>query len=44
VLTAEATVAVFDIPPKGIPDYSVRIKMQQTGTVVVVAEIDGKGG
>jgi len=32
----------LDIPPKGIPDYSVRIKMQQTGTVVVVAEIDGK--
>jgi sulfur-oxidizing protein SoxY len=38
----EATVAVFDVPEKGIPDYSVRIKMQQTGTVVVVAEIDGK--
>jgi sulfur-oxidizing protein SoxY len=38
----EATVAVFDVPEKGIADYSVRIKMQQTGTVVVVAEIDGK--
>jgi len=38
----EAAVAVFDIPEKAIPDYSVRIKMQQTGHVVVVAEIDGK--
>ena len=38
----EAVVAIFDIPERGIPDYSVRIKMQQTGHVVVVAEIDGK--
>jgi len=38
----EATVAVFDVPEKGIPEYSLRIKMQQTGTVVAVAEIDGK--
>ncbi len=38
----EATVAIFDVPKRGIPDYAIRIKMQQTGTVTVVAEIDGK--
>ena len=38
----EALVAVFDVPERGIPEYAVRIKMQQTGHVVVVAEIDGK--
>lgn len=38
----EALVAIWDVPERGIPDYSVRIKMQQTGHVVVVAEIDGK--
>ena len=38
----ETVVAIFDVPERGIPDYSVRIKMQQTGHVVVVAEIDGK--
>ncbi len=38
----EAVVAIFDVPERGIPNYSVRIKMQQTGHVVVVAEIDGK--
>ncbi len=38
----EAAVAVFDVPKNGIPNYSIRIKMQQTGNVVVVAEIDGK--
>jgi sulfur-oxidizing protein SoxY len=38
----EATVAIFDVPERGIPNYSIRIKMQQTGTVTVVAEIDGK--
>ncbi len=38
----EALVAVFDVPKNGIPEYSVRIKMQQTGTVTAVAEIDGK--
>jgi len=38
----ESTVAIFDIPERGLPDYSIRIKMQQTGTVVVVAEIGGK--
>ena len=38
----EALVAVWDIPEAGIPNYSVRIKMKKTGTVVVVAEIDGK--
>ncbi len=38
----EALVVVFDVPKEGIPEYSVRIKMQQTGTVVAVAEVDGK--
>ena len=38
----EALVAVWDIPEAAIPDYSVRIKMAKTGTVTVVAEIDGK--
>jgi len=38
----ESAVAVFDIPANGIPDYSIRIKMQKTGIVTAVAEIDGK--
>ena len=38
----EALVAVWDIPEAGIPNYSVRIKMKKTGSVVVVAEVDGK--
>jgi sulfur-oxidizing protein SoxY len=38
----ESTVAVFTIPPKGIIDYSIRIKMMKTGTVTVVADVDGK--
>ena len=38
----EALVIVFDVPKGAIPEYSVRIKMQQTGTVTAVAEIDGK--
>ncbi len=38
----ESLVAVFDVPKNGIPDYSLRIKLQKTGTVVAVAEIDGK--
>jgi len=38
----EATVAIFDVPEVGIPEYSIRIKLQKTGIVTVVAEIDGK--
>ncbi len=38
----EAAVVVFDVPKNGIPDYSLRIKLQKTGNVVAVAEIDGK--
>jgi len=38
----EATVVVFDVPKDAIPEYSVRIKMQQTGTITAVAEVDGK--
>ena len=38
----ESTVAVFTVPKDGIIDYSVRIKLGQTGTVTVVALADGK--
>ena len=38
----EALVAIWDIPEVGIPNYAVRIKMAKTGTVAVVAEVDGK--
>jgi sulfur-oxidizing protein SoxY len=38
----ESLVAVWDIPEGGIPDYGIRIKMAKTGTVVVVADVDGK--
>jgi len=38
----EALVAVWDIPELAIPEYSLRIKLAKTGTVTVVAEIDGK--
>ena len=37
----EATVAVFTITPKSVIDYAVRIKMQKTGTITVVADVDG---
>jgi len=38
----ETLVAIWDIPEAGIPDYGVRIKMKKTGSVIVVAEVDGK--
>jgi len=38
----EATVIIFDVPKDALAEYSVRIKMQQTGTITAVAEIDGK--
>jgi sulfur-oxidizing protein SoxY len=38
----EALIAVFTVPAAGIIDYSVRIKMQQTGTITAVVEADGK--
>ena len=38
----ESTIAVFTVPENGIIDYSVRIKMAKTGTVTVVANVDGK--
>ncbi len=38
----ESTVVIFDVPKGAIPEYSVRIKMQQTGTITAVAEVDGK--
>lgn len=38
----ESTVAVFQVPENGIIEYSVRIKMAKTGTVTVVASVDGK--
>lgn len=38
----EALVAVFTVPAGQPVDYSVRIKMQQTGNIVAVVEADGK--
>jgi sulfur-oxidizing protein SoxY len=38
----ESLVCVFTVPAKGVVDYSVRIKMMQTGTVTAVVEADGK--
>ena len=38
----EAVVAIFDVPADALPEYSIRIKMQQTGTITAVAEVDGK--
>ena len=38
----ESAVAVFTIHPDSIIDYAIRIKMQKTGTVTVIAEADGK--
>jgi sulfur-oxidizing protein SoxY len=38
----EATVAVFTMNGRTIPDYAFRIKMQKTGKVTIVADVDGK--
>lgn len=38
----ESTVAVFTVPAGGIIDYSIRIKMQKTGTVTAVVNVGGK--
>ena len=38
----EAAVAVFTMSPKMVADYAIRIKMQKTGTVTVIADVDGK--
>lgn len=38
----ESTVAVFTTTPNMVLDYAFRIKMQQTGDVIVVVEADGK--
>ncbi len=37
----EATVAVFTMGAKAVGDYAIRIKMQKTGKVTVVADVDG---
>jgi sulfur-oxidizing protein SoxY len=37
----EATVAVFTLNGKTVADYAIRIKMQKTGKVTVVADVDG---
>ena len=37
----ESTVAVFTLHKNSIADYSIRIKMRKTGTVTVVANVDG---
>jgi sulfur-oxidizing protein SoxY len=38
----EAAVAVFSVPKGGIVDYSIRIKMQKTGTVTAIVQSNGK--
>ncbi len=38
----EAAVAIWTVPAGGVVDYSIRIKMQKTGTVTAVVESDGK--
>ena len=38
----ESAVAVFTIPENAVIDYAVRIKLAKTGTVTVIAEVDGK--
>lgn len=38
----ETLVAVFTVPAGEPVDYSIRIKMQQTGDIVAVVEADGK--
>jgi len=38
----ESLVAVFTVPAGQPIDYSIRIKMQQTGDIVAVVEVDGK--
>ena len=38
----ESTVCVFTVPKNGLIDYAIRIKMQKTGKVTVVADVDGK--
>jgi sulfur-oxidizing protein SoxY len=38
----EATVAVFTMGSRAVADYAIRIKMQKTGKVTVVADVDGK--
>jgi len=38
----ESTVAVFTMGSKSVADYAIRIKMQKTGTVKIIANVDGK--
>ncbi|HJE03766.1 sulfur oxidation protein SoxY [Aliarcobacter thereius] len=38
----EATVAVYTITPNMVLDYAFRIKMQQTGDVIIIAEANGQ--
>jgi sulfur-oxidizing protein SoxY len=38
----EATVAVFTMGSRATADYAIRIKMQKTGKVTIVADVDGK--
>ena len=38
----ESTCAVYTVPANGIIDYSLRIKMQKTGNVTAVVDVDGK--
>lgn len=38
----ESTVAVYDLSEGGVVDYSIQIKMQESGTITVIVE--GKDG
>jgi sulfur-oxidizing protein SoxY len=39
----ESTVAVFEVTPRSIPEYDVRIKMSKTGNVIaIVQDASGK--
>jgi sulfur-oxidizing protein SoxY len=38
----EATVAVFTMGSRAVANYAIRIKMQKTGKVTIVADVDGK--
>ncbi len=35
-------VALFEVPKRAIPKYSIRMKMRKTGTITVVAKANGK--
>lgn len=38
----ESAVVVFSVPKNAVLDYALRLKLQKTGTITIVAEADGK--